>query len=265
MRNILLAAIIILGVNVGAAARWRTLSTGLELGQFPSPAHNKDAAAAINVLRIDTRHYELTLMNASHPAQGRSLTAREWALQNGLTAAINAAMYQTDYLTSVSLMKTSEHVNNPRLSRDKTVLLFEPLRENIPPVRIADRECDDFEQLRPLYGSAVQSIRMLSCTGGNVWQQNERRWSIAAVGIDRDGRMLFIQSTTPHSVHEFVNILRNLPLSLDRAMYMEGGSPSQMFVNTPTDTLEFIGNFTAGGRSSFAPQIPNVLGIRPRR
>jgi uncharacterized protein YigE (DUF2233 family) len=269
MKNVLFAITgIVISLNVGATAHcgtpWKTLSPGLELGQFLYTTDQQ--RAVINILRIDMKRYELVLMNASHPDQGSLLTAREWSQKEGLTAAINAAMYQQDYRTSVSLMRTSGHVNNPRVSKDKTILVFEPLVRGIPPVRIVDSECDDFEQIRRQYGSAVQSIRMFSCTGKNVWQQSERRWSITAVGIDDEGRLLFIQCTAPHSVHDFTNILHyDLPLPIDRLMYMEGGSPSQMYISTPADTLEFFGDFSSGGRSPAAPQIPNVLGIRPRR
>jgi len=263
-----IAAIIITLAAAGLNAQWRTLEPGLEFASFTSPLYNDSAALQtrtnkINVLRVNTKRYELRLLNASHPANnGALLTARDWAAKTGMTAAINAAMYQADYRTSVSHMKTSDHVNNPRLSKDKTILVFEPLKKGIPPVRIVDTQCDDFEAIRPLYGSAVQSIRMLSCAGKNVWQESEKRWSIVAAATDKPGNLLFIQCTTPHSVHEFVNILRELPISIDRAMYMEGGGPSQMFIGAAKDTMEFIGDFSSGGKSAGAAQLPNVLGIK---
>jgi len=274
------ALLIVIMLTAGLNAQWRTLEPGLEFASFPSPLYDSTTASAttpsstatsaptptsagkINVLRINLKHYDLRLLNASHPSNGSLHTARGWALKEGMTAVINAAMYQTDYRTSVSHMKTSDHVNNPRLSKDKTILVFEPLKKGIPPARIVDTQCDDFETIRPLYGSAVQSIRMLSCNGNNVWQESEKRWSIVAAATDKSGNLLFIQCTAPHSVHEFVNILRELPISIDRAMYMEGGGPSQLFIGTSKDTMEFIGNFSSGGTSAGAAQLPNVLGIK---
>ena len=261
-------------------AQWRTLEPGLEFASFPSPLYNSQndttststatstasapsTSSQINILRVDLKRYELRLLNASNPENGGALlTARGWAVKEGMAAAVNAAMYQTDYRTSVSHMKSSDHVNNPRLSKDKTILVFEPLKKGIPPARIVDTQCDDFEAIRPLYGSAVQSIRMLSCAGKNVWQESDRRWSIAAAATDNSGNILLIQCTAPHSVHEFVNILRELPISIDRAMYMEGGGPSQMFIGTAKDTMEFIGDFSSGGKAAGAAQLPNVLGIK---
>ncbi|MDR2693909.1 MAG: phosphodiester glycosidase family protein [Chitinispirillales bacterium] len=268
MTKITVAVLIaIAAVNINA--QWRTLEPGLEFASFPSPLYDRhndttsSTSSKINVLRINLTRYELRLLNASNPATGGSLlTARRWAAREGMAAAVNAAMYQADYRTGVSHMKTSAHINNPRISKDKTILVFEPLQKGIPPARIVDLQCDDFEAIRPLYGSAVQSIRMLSCAGKNVWQESEKRWSIAAVATDKPGNILFIQCTAPHSVHEFVNILRELPISIDRAMYMEGGGPSQLFIGTAKDTMEFTGDFSSGGKPAGAAQLPNVLGVR---
>ena len=255
-------SVILFALCACAAAQWRTLEPGLEFGVFRSPHYGQSSGATVNVLRIDPKRFELCLFNAAHPEQGGLLTAKGWAQKENLLAVINAAMYQADYRTSVSHMKTSKYTNNARISKDKTILLFEPLQNDIPPVRLVDAQCDDFEQIKPLYGSAVQSIRMLSCEGKNVWQESEKRWSIVSVGIDKTGNLLFIQCTAPHSVHEFVNVLRKLPIALDRAMYMEGGSPSQMYIGTEKEKLEFIGDFSSGGKPTAAAELPNVIGIR---
>ncbi|MCL2688339.1 MAG: phosphodiester glycosidase family protein [Chitinispirillia bacterium] len=267
--NPLILCTLILLMTANTQAQWRELDKGFTLGVFLSPLYNqndniRNDSAQIRILRIDPKRYELHLLNASHPNRGNSLTAIEWGQKERMSAVINAAMYQTDYKTSVSLMRTSQHVNNPRLSKDNTILVFEPLKKNIPQIRLVDRQCDDFQKISEDYGSMVQSIRMLSCTGKNVWQENGRRWSIAAAGIDKQQNLLFIQSTAPHSVHEFVNILNNLPIKLDRAMYMEGGSPSQLYIAAPSDTMIFIGDFSSGGRSASAPPVPNVLGVRKK-
>ena len=240
---------------------WREISQGLEHGKALSSLYAPFDSAWIQLLRIDPFRYQIRLFNASHPQQGDALSARGWAEKEGLTAVINAAMYQTDHRRSVSFMKSADHINNPRVSGDKTVLAFDPLKKSLPQVKIIDMQCDNFSDLREHYGSMVQSIRMLSCKGNNVWQQNQRRWSIAAVGTDSSGNLLFLHVTAPHSVHEFINILRKLPINLKRAMYMEGGSQAQLFFRTDETSYEFIGNYSSGGRAFTVSSLPNVIGI----
>lgn len=240
---------------------WKMLETGLELGSFHSPNYPDSVQATITILRIDPVFFSFRLLCSSAPDQGNSLSAKNWCKKEHLVAAINASMYQEDYKTSVSLMKTSLHINNSYLSKDKTILAFNPKDSSVPKIMIIDRQCDDFATLKKIYLSFVQSIRMISCTRKNVWTQGEQ-WSIAALGTDTDGKALLIFTSAPHSVHEFNTILMKLPVKIDRAMYLEGGHIAQMAITTGKFEKEYIGEFSGTGFSpSEAPQIPNVIGI----
>jgi Phosphodiester glycosidase len=248
-----------------AATAWRALDAGLDLGEFSSPlAAGGDGL--IHVLRIDPKRWRLRLLNASAQEDGTPRTARAWAKQEGLAAAINASMYQSDLKTSVSLMRAPGHVNNPRLSRDKAILAFDPKDPSLPPAQIIDRECQDLESLGARYGSLVQSIRMVSCTGRNVWSPQEKAWSTAAIGIDRQGRVLFIHSRAPYTTHNFIEALLALPVELKNAMYAEGGHEAQMFVSAGGRQFEYLGGADDGsddGLAGLAWPIPNVIGIVP--
>jgi uncharacterized protein YigE (DUF2233 family) len=244
---------------------WQKIERGLELGTFPALQPAEWGDSRIRVLRIDPARFELRLLNASAPGQGRPLPAKEWCRRNGLVAAINASMYRTDYRTSVSLMRTGDHVNNPSLSKDKSILAFDPRVGGVPPVAILDRECDDFNTLKRRYQSLVQSIRMISCKGENVWSPQPRMWSTAAIGTDHKGRILFIHVRSPYSTHDLIEMLQALPLNLTRAMYSEGGTEAQLYVRGPDRDYEFLGaTGTSNGKESqiqLAWPIPNVVGI----
>ncbi len=239
------------------AEAWNPLEPGLELGEFPATHPSESGDSIVRVLRVDPNRFDLRLMNASAPDQERAMTARDWCLRGGLVAAINASMYQTDHRTSVSLMKTGTHVNNPRLSKDRTILAFDRVDTSVPPVSIIDRDCDDFESLRGKYGTLVQSIRMISCRGTNVWTQQPQRWSTAAIGRDARGRVLFIHARSPYSTHDLIDILLELPLGLERAMYVEGGPEAQLYVNSGGLEREWVG----GDENRRAWPVPNVIGI----
>jgi hypothetical protein len=248
--------------------RWEALEAGLDLGLFPSPRPSEHGDSVIRALRIDPALFQLELLNASASPDGRILTAREWCRRHDLVAAINTSMYQQDYRTSVSLMRTRTHTNNPRLSKDMTILAFDRLQADVPPVKIIDRECDDFEEWRQRYGTLIQSIRMLSCSGENVWSQQPRKWSTAAIGTDRQGRLLFLHVRSPYSTHDLIEILRELPLDLDRAMYAEGGPEAQLYIHSGDRKLEFVGSFESAFQEDdsnvHAWPVPNVVGIRRR-
>jgi hypothetical protein len=244
---------------------WQKLSSGLELGFFHSPHPSETGDSMIRVLRIEPVRYELRLLNASASENGRPLSAKEWCRQNGLVAAINASMYQADLKASVSLMRTKNHINNPRLSKDMAILAFDRHRPNVPLVKIIDRQCEDFNTWEKKYKTLIQSIRMISCKGKNVWVQQTQKWSTAAIAVDHLGRVLFIHVGSFYSTHDLINILKKLPLNIDRAMYVEGGPPAQLYINIGTHEHEFVGNYKIDIEENmnalFPRPIPNVVGI----
>ena len=244
---------------------WRTLEPGLELGVFPPPVRSDVGDSLVRIVRIDPQRFELRLLAASAPGQGRSLTPKEWCQQNGLVAAINASMYQGDYKSSVSLMKTRRHTNNPRVSKDNAVLAFDRRDQGVPPVQIIDRQHQNFDELRQRYGTLVQSIRMVSVDGRNVWQPHTAKASTAAIAIDHQGRVLFIHVRSPYSTHDIINILLGLPIDLKNAMYAEGGSEAQLYLRSGGEELEFVGwsetGFMETAQTPPAWPIPNVVGV----
>jgi hypothetical protein len=168
-------------------------------------------------------------------------------------------MYQENW-RSVSLMRDGEVVVNPRMSRDKSVFAFNCDADSLPQATIIDLECDDFAAASRPYQSLFQSIRMLSCTGSNVWSEQENANSVAAVGIDTNGRVLFIHVREELPVHTVVDLLQIFPLDLERCMYSEGGAHAQLFLRAG-DTEE-----TLVGEGAWTPlPIPNVLGVARRQ
>ncbi|ABK15948.1 phosphodiester glycosidase family protein [Syntrophobacter fumaroxidans] len=242
---------------------WKVLDEGLGVAEFSSSSSD-ELEYRITVVRIDPRYYAFKLINASENTREK-MTAREWSRQFNLIAAVNAGMYQEDGLASVGYMKNFDHVNNPRLGRDKTVLAFNPSGPDVPEVQIIDRECQDFNSLRQKYRTFVQSIRMISCDRKNVWRQQAGRWSTVAIGTDETGKVLLLFCRSPITVHDFIEVLLTLPLSLQRAMYLEGGPQASLYLSTGKTTLERYGSWEPALEQNSSIQIPlpvpNVIGI----
>jgi Phosphodiester glycosidase len=244
------------------ASPWETLEPGLELGALKAPHPSSDGDSKISVLRIDPHRFELRLLNASAPGEGEPLTARGWSRRKGLVAAINASMYDEDHRTSMGLMLSRGHVNNPCLFCDKAILAFDPRSPGMEPVKLIDRECDDLDAWKGHYGTLVQSIRMISCKGENVWAAGGQEWSIAAIGVDRKGRVLFIHSRSAYTPHDLIENLLSLPLDLAGAMYAEGGPEAQLYVHSGRHEVELVGNHSSSlFDSGSAWPVPNVIGV----
>lgn len=244
---------------------WTTLEQGLELGNFQAPKKSDFGDSLIRILRADTTAFALRLLNASSSNQKKRWSVKNWVKNKGLIAGINASMYQRNGLSSVSYMKTRQHTNNVWVSKDKTLLAFDPIDKNRQPVRIIDRDCDDFGVLRKQYQTLVQSIRMVSCHGENMWHQQKKMWSTAAVGLDEQGRILFIHVRSPYTTHDLIDMLLQLPIGLKQAMYVEGGADAQLYIRAGNQEHDFIGSYSTGSRehdeNSYSHPVPNVLGL----
>jgi len=251
--------------NISKQKPWIQLEPGLEFGAFISPDKSPVGDNLIRILKIDPSRFQFRLLNASASPGGERLSANQWAQKNGMVAAINASMYQADKRTSVSLMKTFGHVNNSWFSKDRALLVFDPKKRSLPQAQILDRDCQSVDQLRTLYHTLVQSIRMISCEGKNVWEQQDKKWSTAAIGMNQTGDILFIHVRSPFSTHDLIDNLLKLPIQLKRAMYVEGGSEAQMYIHSGKNELEFVGSYSTGANetdtNSLAWPIPNVVGI----
>ena len=246
-------------------SRWQQLDKGLELGFFAASQSAAVGTSLVRVLRIDPNHYRFRLLNASAIENGLPMTPRQWCLQNKLVAAINPSMFQTDYKTSVSLMRTATHINNPRLSKDMTILAFDRLSADVPKAKIIDRQCEDYQFWKKKYGTLIQSIRMISCNGKNVWNQQPHRFSTAAIGVDRLDNILFIHVRSLLRTYDLINVLKKLPLDISRAMYTEGGPQAQLYIKADNKEYEFVGSYDTGAdvtkEGSISWPLPNIVGI----
>lgn len=243
---------------------WRCLEEGLYLGEFDAPQKSDLGDSIITVVKIDPKFFSLALYCAKEHGDAR-LTAKQWCKQFRLTAAVNAGMFQTDGLTSVGYMKNFAHLNNTYLNKHNTVLAFNRITDEVPEVQIIDRRCQDFEQLRNKYNTLVQSIRMISCRQENVWSRQPKKWSTVAIGMDKHGNVLLLFSRSPYSVHDFINILLDLPISIYNAMYLEGGPEASLCLSAGGLEIERFGSFETSffesDDNSIAWPIPNVIGI----
>lgn len=244
-----------------ADADWEVLEPGLELRTFTSPEDGDRADDGLTVLRIDPEQFDFKLFNAS-AEDNVSLTPKQWGQTKGLVAVINASMFQKDLLTSVSHMRTEHHVNNAYVSKDNTFLGFDPSVPDAPAVKIIDRQCDDAAAWRKNYKTVIQSIRMISCRGENVWRSGTRRASVSALAVDSHDRVLFIHAQSESTTRDLIDLLMQLPLDIARAMYLEGGPQAQLFVDSGNRSLELAGRHPLFGQGgAIAWPLPNVIGI----
>lgn len=249
---------------------WQKVKDGLFVGKFQSPQKSKIAVknTLIYIVKIDPNFYDLRLLCASEH-DNTSRTAKEWCEEFGLLGAINACMYEGDYITSTGFMKNYGHVNNPNIyPKFGAIMAFNPLdsvKTKVPKIQIIDKYQQDWEELIKDYHTLIQNYRLITLSQENAWQPSDQIYSMVVVGIDENGNVLFIFSRAPYSGHDFANILLNIPISIRNAMYVEGGPAATLYFSTEGIVLDKVGSYETryyeSDNNKRTSPIPNVIGI----
>lgn len=265
---------IVLGISctaAGPANDWQTLSPGMDLKYVRVQRAGSPSDARITVLRIDAHLWELQAIGPSSTGEKTNRTAREWCESHQLTAAINAGMFKTDENTHVGFMRFREHTNNGKTNAYLSVAAFDPRDSSQPPFRIFDLDAPQVSMQSILagYDSAIQNLRLIKRPGTNQWTQQTRLWSEAALGEDESGRVLFIFSRTPFSMHDLNQELLAAGIGIVAAQHLEGGPEAQLYIHVADFKLEQFGSYeTSFEENDSNPSpwpIPNILAVRPRR
>jgi hypothetical protein len=243
-------------------------TASFEVLNLASPQKSFAGDSVVTVVRFSPKPYKIRLLCASEFGKGKR-TAKKWCEEFGLLAGINASMFRQDGLTSTGFMKNYKHFNNSKRNPDyNSCLVFNPSRPDLPDIRMLDLQRDDFAAIEPQYHSVVQNLRMISFKRENVWSQQPRKWSMVSLGVDGRGNILFMFTRSPHSVHDFINILLGLDIDIQQAMYLEGGPEASIYIKTADKELSLFGSYETGfnendNNDRFWP-IPNVIGVSLR-
>ncbi len=266
--------IILLGLSsslvADANSGWQGLAPGMEFRLLTTSKLSVVGDSRIAVLRIDPALWQLEFVGVSQSNEPAGHTAREWCEKYNFTAAINAGMFKTDGKTNVGYLRFREHVNNSHVNDYQSVAAFDPQDSTkLAPFRIFDLDAAGVSLASILkdYASAVQNLRLIKRPGSNQWPQQQRKWSEAALGEDSKGRVLFIFSRSPFTMHDLNQELLSAGMGLVAAQHLEGGPEAQLYFHVGKAEREMFGSYETGFREDDANSkpwpVPNVLGFRP--
>jgi hypothetical protein len=273
--GIIFIALLSLGLSslrvTRSAPDWKVLAAGIDLKYVTAKNPSPVGDSCILILRMDPNLWQLEAMGISQTGESAGHTARDWSRSRNFSAAINAGMFAADYKTHVGYMRSSNHVHNGHPTAYQSVAAFEPRDSQFfPRFRIFDLDAPGvhFQEILKNYSGVLQNLRLVKRPGLNQWSQQDRKWSEAALGEDDAGRILFIYSRSPFSMHDLNGELLAAGIGLVAAQHLEGGPEAQLYLHVGAVELEMCGSyetsFTENDSNFTAWPIPNILGVRPR-
>jgi hypothetical protein len=254
-----------------AVSDWKAVAPGMDYKYVAAKTPSAVGDSRIFILRMDPNLWQLEPVGITQTGESAGYTARQCSQRHKFSAAINAGMFATDMKTHLGYMGSSAHVNNSHPNAYQSVAAFEPRdSKSSPQFRIFDLDAPGvhFDDIRSQYAGIVQNLRLIKRPGTNQWTQQTRMWSEAALGEDDAGRILFIYSRSPFSMHDLNNELLGAGIGLVAAQHLEGGPEAQLYVHVGDLELEMYGSYETSFRendsNSAAWPVPNILGVRPR-
>ena len=253
-----------------AAPDWKSVAPGLDYKYVAAKAPSSVGDSRLFVLRVDPNLWQLEAVGITQTGESSGHTARDWSQRRKFSAAINAGMFATDFKTHLGYMASAAHVNNGHANSYQSVAAFDPRSSDSPPFRIFDLDAPGvrFADIQKDYASVLQNLRLIKRPGTNQWSQQPRQWSEAALGEDDSGRVLFIYSRSPFSMHDLNNELLAAGIGVVAAQHLEGGPEAQLYLHVGSLEMEMYGSYETSFRendsNSAAWPVPNILGLRPR-
>lgn len=266
-RYILLILLLLCTTIFAEETLWKKVDDGLYYGHFLPKKKELPANAAITIVKIDPQKYTLKLLCASEQGEPEGgITVPKWVKKYKLLGAVNAGMYQTDFMSNVGYMQNYSHLNNKHISsKYQSFALFNPKSTTTPPFKMIDSDLKDIKKEMKKYNTVIQNLRLIRAPGTNRWGQQAKKWSEVALGIDREGNMLWIFSRYPYTMHDFNKHLLSFNIGIVAAHHLEGGPEASLYLNHKGVQIAEAGSyetsFNENDDKSGYWAVPNVIGI----
>jgi len=253
----------IVGSSYTSTIRWYKVEKGLDVAIYEPTQQSDYGDSKITILKIDPALYNFNLM---HCADGH--VASEWSKEMGYSVVVNAGMFDHD-TKSMGYMQEFDSIYTNKMNSDRAVLALNRKGNDVPKAQIIDLIEDDWTTLSQRYNSFLQSIRMVSSSGRNMWSQQNKMWSVVVIAIDKDSNVLLIHCRSPYTMHDFINIMLDSPLNIKNMMYLEGGPEATMYLTHNGNSLLRVGSYETGfmehDKNKSQWDLYNIIGVTKKR
>jgi len=254
------------GIAAAQDLDWDRLADGLDVAAW-TPGEGCQKVPALYLLRIDPEHFRFEVHHYRAEGLEAPLTLDDWHYRTKAPILFNAGLFLDDFSYLGLLYKDGKSLGGKRHVQWQGLFVAEPLAPNVKKARVLDLRTDSFDDDKPAYHEAAQSLMLLDRQGTPRVRRSGKSAQQTIVGEDREGHILVIMSKGVTPLWELAVCLRDHVRGLTHAMAMDGGDSSDLL----------IGGELAGSRTDAAWQplvdgkgqshilLPTVIGVFPRR
>jgi len=264
---LLIAALIAMPVCAFAeTANWDRLADGLEMTLW-TPGEACAQVPPLYIVKIDPERFRFSIYHYRAEGLELPLTLDDWHQRTKALALFNAGLFLDDFSYLGLLYKDGKSLGGKRHGLWQGLFVAEPLAPNVKKARVLDLRVDSFDDTRPAYHEAAQSLMLIDRSGTPRVRRSGKAAQQTVVGEDREGHLLVVMSKGEVPLWELAVCLRDGLRDISHAMAMDGGASSDVL----------IGSEISGARTNAAWQplvdgkglshipLPTVIGVFPRR
>lgn len=273
-RIILVAGVfMLLGASRPAAAQpvaWDHLAEGLAIGVWTPHSVCPDVPPLL-VAEIDPVRYRFSVHYFRNEPVDEPLDIHEWQTRTGHDLVFNAGLFRENFAYLGLLYGQGKSLGSRRHSSWMGLFVAEPVAAGRQAAGILDLALDAFDEQRPPYGEAAQSLMLLDRTGKVRVRQSGKQSQQTILAEQENGRILLLKTTAVTSLHAIGQCLHEAYPGIRQAMAMDGGSSSNLSISPALRRAAE----NRGGAQSWKTLLstgttghiglPAVIGITPRQ
>jgi uncharacterized protein YigE (DUF2233 family) len=244
---------------------WDHPADGLAIGVWdPSPLC-PDVRPLV-VSDIDPLRYRISVHYFRNEPFQEPPDIHEWQRRTGHDLVFNAGLFRENFSYLGLLYAKGKPLGGKRHGSWMGLFVAEPTEAGASRAGILDLSIDPFDEQRPPYGEAAQSLMLLDRTGKVRVKQTGKQSQQTIVAELQNGHILLMKTTEVASLHAIGRCLHEAYPEIRQAMAMDGGSSSDISISPALQKSmgahPWMALLNTGPTSHIG--LPAVIGISPR-
>ena len=251
------------------AMAWDRLAEGLAVAVWNPPSACQEVPPLV-VLEIDPVRYRFSVHHYWHESIPEPPDIQEWQARTGHDLVFNAGLFRENFAYLGLLYGNGESLGSKRHSYWMGLFVAEPNGSGARPAGILDLAADSFDEHRPPYREAAQSLMLLDRTGKIRVRQTGKLAQQTIIAEQHNGHILVLKTTAVTSLYAIGHCLREGYPNIRQAMAMDGGSSSDLSISPALIQAaeQTSGRHPWASLLNSGPTghigLPAVIGISPR-
>lgn len=248
---------------------WDRPADGLAIGVWdPSPLC-PDVPAMV-VSDVDPLRYRISVHYFRNEPLQEPPDIHEWQRRTGHDLVFNAGLFRENFTYLGLLYAQGKSLGSKRHPFWMGLFVAEPMETSPFRAAILDLSIDSFDEQRPPYGEAAQSLMLLDRTGKIRVKQSGKQSQQTIVGELNNGHIVIMKTTEVASLYAIGRCLHEAYPQIRQAMAMDGGSSSDLSISPAIQkaAAQLEGSHPWMTLLNAGPTghvgLPAVIGISPR-